>query len=122
MNKNWKIFVSFLEQNGVLAEYQTAVKSLHEYPEEKLAIIKKSEAPVDYLDRSFLWRSTHEGHFFWENLNKKWVELVLNVKELFDFREEDAFQVISTETLSVESLSSDVFSFDTISSSDNPTE
>ena len=65
-----KKFFEFLESHDVYDQFAECVHNnrshwfnIYEYE------------PTKYLVGAFVWEGTNEGHEFWSDLNKKWIEI-----------------------------------------------
>ena len=79
-------FINFLKQNNAYGPYMYNFNSLEGIFYKKrygTSINSKSFfenlSYTDYLLEAFHWSDTHQGYEFWHNLNKKWIETMLNI-------------------------------------------
>lgn len=85
MNKETikKLFLDFLEKEGVRKQYKENVKNLH------LLLGTTADDVVNvmvdeyqkYIGFGFIWEDSPEGHDFWENISDKWVDYITKKTE-----------------------------------------
>lgn len=89
-----KVFYGWLQQQGVLNKYKEAIKrqinnNVRDYDSQVLS---------QFINVSFTWSLTREGHTYWKQLHKKWKSYITGyVKTHSKFREWTSENNISLE-------------------------
>ncbi len=74
--KNLYKFYKFLIKKNIGEKYIFNAKNCYQFDNEYIinflvnAIKENSE--IILISSAFKWRSTHEGHDFWKNINEEW--------------------------------------------------
>lgn len=70
MQQDRRNFIAFLKNKNCFNDYLTNV--LFDKKERFPTFLQALNSPRSIIDRSFTWRYTKNGHFYWSSLNKEW--------------------------------------------------
>lgn len=80
-----KRFIAFLKQNGAYQIYLNNISRERGVSESTLFIKSAFDIWEDYkgkclINRAFAWSTTEEGYVYWNNIHKKWMEMLFKNK------------------------------------------
>lgn len=70
-----RIFFNWLKSKGAYEAYKLARhNNNHLVGEDRrtCGYYRLPLAPIQFVNHAFTWRSTHEGHDFWDHINSQW--------------------------------------------------
>jgi hypothetical protein len=70
-----RIFFNWLKSKGAYEAYKLARHNNNHLIEEDhrtCGYYRLPLSPVQFVNHAFTWRSTHEGHDFWNEINCQW--------------------------------------------------
>ncbi len=76
LQKIKRIFFNWLKSKGAYEAYKRARHNTNHLTgidrEVTLYYRHSLERPAQFINHAFTWRSTHEGHDFWDSMNYEW--------------------------------------------------
>lgn len=84
LQKIKRIFFNWLKSKGAYEAYKLArhntnrslegIRTTNPYYRRRLII------PAQFINHAFTWSLTHEGHFFWNNMNSEWKKYLRKIE------------------------------------------
>jgi hypothetical protein len=74
------LFENFLKENNInFNDFLSLNRELY-FKEEAYLLFEHINSPIQFINHSFLWDKTPQGHKYWSKLHEKWNELYYRKK------------------------------------------
>ena len=71
-----KLFIKFLKKEKVLGQYIKNTELAKIFDSEEMTRLIRQNQPTQFINLSFTWSDTNEGHTFWSQLHSKWIDFI----------------------------------------------
>lgn len=69
------LFKDFLKENNIDFNYFLSLNKDLYFEEKAYLLFEHIDRPSQFINHSFLWDQTQQGHKYWQELHEKWNEL-----------------------------------------------
>lgn len=83
LQKVKRIFFNWLKSKGAYEAYKLARHNNNHLVGTDSRICeyyRRTLVPFNFINHAFTWRLTHEGHYFWDDLNSEWREYLQKIE------------------------------------------
>ena len=81
-----KLFIKFLKKEKVLGQYIKNTELAKRFGNDEMIRLCHKNNQNQFINQSFTWSDTKEGHKFWCKLHDKWVDFVRWCKSDGDYK------------------------------------